>query len=237
MISSERIPNNVDLGGNKRLQRALEHWQPKYLEWWRDMGPEGFQDHHQVYLRTAISVDPDGWAHFEFRETARLPLGHLPGRPGVRSDDRLRQLVRPAGLARGPRRVPEPAAPSDRDPGRYRAGVGRAAAPARSQVSQPVRPAQPVPGQRRGRAGTSGRWSTCCTLTSAATDATRRRSCCPGRAATGTSLASWRPSMSRSRTGSTSSCSRCSPIVTASRSSCRWRRARSIRWPGPPDSC
>jgi benzoyl-CoA 2,3-dioxygenase component B len=30
------------------------------------MGPQGFQDHHQVYLRTAISVDPDGWAHFEY---------------------------------------------------------------------------------------------------------------------------------------------------------------------------
>ena len=66
MISSERIPNNVDLAGNKRLQRALEHWQPKYLEWWRDMGPEGFQKHHQVYLRTATSVDSAGWAHFEF---------------------------------------------------------------------------------------------------------------------------------------------------------------------------
>ncbi len=66
MISSERIPNNVDLGGNKRLQRALEHWQPAYLDWWRDMGPEGFQDHHQVYLRTAISVDAAGWAHFDW---------------------------------------------------------------------------------------------------------------------------------------------------------------------------
>ena len=65
MISSERIPNNVDLANNKRLQRALEHWQPKYLEWWQDMGPAGFQEHHQVYLRTAISVDPAGWAHFE----------------------------------------------------------------------------------------------------------------------------------------------------------------------------
>jgi benzoyl-CoA 2,3-dioxygenase component B len=53
------------LAGNKRLQRALEQWQPKYLEWWRDMGPQGFQDHHHVYLRTAISVDPAGWAHFE----------------------------------------------------------------------------------------------------------------------------------------------------------------------------
>jgi benzoyl-CoA 2,3-epoxidase subunit B len=66
MISSERIPNNVHLSSDKRLQRALEHWQPKYLEWWREMGPQGFQDYHQVYLRTAISVDPRGWAHFEY---------------------------------------------------------------------------------------------------------------------------------------------------------------------------
>jgi len=66
MISAERIPNNVNLSDNKRLQRALEHWQPKYLQWWRDMGPRGFQDYHQVYVRTAVSVDPSGWAHFEF---------------------------------------------------------------------------------------------------------------------------------------------------------------------------
>ena len=66
MISAEKIPNNVNLSSNKRLQRALEHWQPKYIQWWRDMGPQGFQDYHQVYVRTAISVDPDGWAHFEY---------------------------------------------------------------------------------------------------------------------------------------------------------------------------
>src|ERR1700716_2095559 len=66
MISAERIPNNVGLSGNKRLQRALEHWQPKYIQWWKDMGPQGFQDYHQVYVRTAISVDPEGWTHFEY---------------------------------------------------------------------------------------------------------------------------------------------------------------------------
>jgi benzoyl-CoA 2,3-dioxygenase component B len=66
MISAEKIPNNVNLSDNKRLLRALEHWQPKYLQWWRDMGPQGFQDYHQVYVRTATSVDPEGWAHFEF---------------------------------------------------------------------------------------------------------------------------------------------------------------------------
>jgi benzoyl-CoA 2,3-dioxygenase component B len=66
VISEERIPNNVSLASNRRLLRALEEWQPQYLDWWREMGPQGFQDHHQVYLRTAISVDPDGWAHFEY---------------------------------------------------------------------------------------------------------------------------------------------------------------------------
>src|SRR5712672_691800 len=66
MISAEKIPNNVNLSSNKRLQRALEHWQPKYIQWWKDMGPQGFQDYHQVYVRTAISVDPEGWAHFEY---------------------------------------------------------------------------------------------------------------------------------------------------------------------------
>ena len=66
MISAEKIPNNVGLSSNKRLQRALEHWQPKYIQWWKDMGPQGFQDYHQVYVRTAVSVDPSGWAHFEY---------------------------------------------------------------------------------------------------------------------------------------------------------------------------
>src|ERR1700742_3191269 len=66
MISAEKIPNNVGLSSNKRLQRALEHWQPKYIQRWKDMGPQGFQDYHQVYVRTAVSVEPDGWAHFDF---------------------------------------------------------------------------------------------------------------------------------------------------------------------------
>ena len=30
----ERIPNNVSLADNRRLQRALESWQPNYLRWW-----------------------------------------------------------------------------------------------------------------------------------------------------------------------------------------------------------
>jgi benzoyl-CoA 2,3-epoxidase subunit B len=59
----ERIPNNVDLGDNRALQRALEQWQPHFLDWWREMGPTGFAD-AEVYLRTAVSVDAAGWAHY-----------------------------------------------------------------------------------------------------------------------------------------------------------------------------
>ena len=59
----EAIPNNVDLSSDKQLLRALESWHPAYLEWWKDMGPEGFQT-SEVYLRTAVGVDPSGWAKF-----------------------------------------------------------------------------------------------------------------------------------------------------------------------------
>ncbi len=60
---AERIPNNVDLSGNRRLQRAMEAWQPEYLKWWKEMGPVDTTD-TEIYLRTAISVDADGWAQF-----------------------------------------------------------------------------------------------------------------------------------------------------------------------------
>jgi len=60
-----KIPNNVDLAQDKRLLRALEQWQPNYLQWWLEMGPSGFQT-TDIYLRTAIGVDAEGWAHFDY---------------------------------------------------------------------------------------------------------------------------------------------------------------------------
>src|SRR5215510_12175451 len=59
---SERIPNNVGLADDRRLQRALEGWQPKFLDWWKTLGPS--LPTKDVYLRTAIAVGRDGWAHF-----------------------------------------------------------------------------------------------------------------------------------------------------------------------------
>ncbi|MEA2841369.1 MAG: benzoyl-CoA 2,3-epoxidase subunit, partial [Methylobacteriaceae bacterium] len=64
-----KIPNNVNLTSDRQVLKALEGWHPGYLDWWNDMGPEGFQE-SLVYLRTAISVDPKGWAKFDY---VRMP--------------------------------------------------------------------------------------------------------------------------------------------------------------------
>src|SRR5262245_20690325 len=66
---SEKIPNNVDLADDRRLQRALETWQPDFLKWWLEMGANGLQQ-DQMYIRTAVSVEPSGSAHFDY---VRMP--------------------------------------------------------------------------------------------------------------------------------------------------------------------
>jgi benzoyl-CoA 2,3-epoxidase subunit B len=90
-----QIPNNVGLSSDKRVLKALEQWHPGYINWWKGMGPEGFHE-SQVYLRTAVSVDPKGWAKFgyvkmpEYRwgillapqvEDRRIPCGEHYGEP------------------------------------------------------------------------------------------------------------------------------------------------------------
>jgi len=59
---TEKIPNNVDLREDRRLQRALESWQPNFMHWWDAMGPT--LPAEDVYLRTAVNVGREGWAHF-----------------------------------------------------------------------------------------------------------------------------------------------------------------------------
>ncbi len=90
-----KIPNNVGLSSDRRVLKALEHWHPGYLDWWKSMGPEGFQD-VSVYLRTAVSVDPTGWAKFDYvkmpeyrwgillaprEEERKIPFGQHKGEP------------------------------------------------------------------------------------------------------------------------------------------------------------
>jgi benzoyl-CoA 2,3-dioxygenase component B len=60
-----KIPNNVELSSDRRLKRALEHWLPNYIDWWKEMGPAEFND-KEVFLRTAVSVDSEGWAQFGY---------------------------------------------------------------------------------------------------------------------------------------------------------------------------
>jgi benzoyl-CoA 2,3-dioxygenase component B len=91
----EKIPNNVNLTEDRRVLRALEGWHPGYLDWWQNMGPEGFQE-SLVYLRTAYSVDPRGWAKFDYvrmpdyrwgillappEENRKVPFGQHFGEP------------------------------------------------------------------------------------------------------------------------------------------------------------
>lgn len=92
---NDSIPNNIDLSNDRRLLKALEEWHPGYLDWWNDMGPDGWND-KEVYLRTAVGVDPQGWAIFghvkmpEYRwgillapkvEGRTIPFGKHKGEP------------------------------------------------------------------------------------------------------------------------------------------------------------
>jgi benzoyl-CoA 2,3-epoxidase subunit B len=92
---TSKIPNNVGLAEDRRILRALEGWHPGYLDWWQNMGPEGFQE-AMVYLRTAVSVDAKGWAKFDYvrmpeyrwgillaaqEEDRKIPFGRHFGEP------------------------------------------------------------------------------------------------------------------------------------------------------------
>src|ERR1700750_2676289 len=59
---TEKIPNNVNLHEDRRLQRALESWQPNFIQWWQTMGPT--LPTPGVYLRTAVTVRRGGSAQF-----------------------------------------------------------------------------------------------------------------------------------------------------------------------------
>ena len=144
-----QIPNNVALSSDKQLQRALETWRPKYLDWWNDMGPEGFQT-SQVYLRTAVGVDPTGWAKFGY---VKMP----EYRWGVLLAPKVEGRAIPFGRHKG-----EPA--WQEVPGEYRATLRRLLVvqgdtePASVEqqrylgatAPEPLRHAQPLSGQRRG---------------------------------------------------------------------------------------
>src|SRR5437879_11320442 len=95
---TEKIPNNVDLGRDRVLQRALEHWQPAYMGWWYDMGPNESHN-YEVYLRTATSVEPDGWAQFGYVKMPEYRWGiFLQPRDEKRSEEHTSELQSPMYL-------------------------------------------------------------------------------------------------------------------------------------------
>jgi len=49
-----------------------------FIDWWRP-GPDGFQE-ALVYLRTAVSVDPKGWAKFDYVKMPEYRWGVLLAR-------------------------------------------------------------------------------------------------------------------------------------------------------------
>jgi benzoyl-CoA 2,3-dioxygenase component B len=71
-----KIPNNVGLAEDARVLKALEQWHPGYIDWWMAMGPDGFQT-SDVYLRTAVSIDPKGWAKFDYVKMPEYRWGIL----------------------------------------------------------------------------------------------------------------------------------------------------------------
>ena len=89
------IPNNVNLSSDKKVLKALERWHPGYIDWWNKLIPDNFQE-SMVYLRTAVSVDPKGWAKFDYvkmpeyrwgvllapaAEDRKIPFGESYGEP------------------------------------------------------------------------------------------------------------------------------------------------------------
>ena len=58
------------------VQKALEKWHPGYLDWWNKLIPQNFQE-SMVYLRTAVSVDPKGWAKFDYVKMPEYRWGVL----------------------------------------------------------------------------------------------------------------------------------------------------------------
>ena len=92
-----KIPNNVNLAEDRAVLRALESWHPGYIDWWMDMGPQGFQQ-SLVYLRTAVSVDPKGWAKFDYVKMPEYRWGILLA-PKEEERKVLRQPFYDYGLA------------------------------------------------------------------------------------------------------------------------------------------
>jgi hypothetical protein len=232
---ADKIPNNVDLAGDRVLQRALEHWQPEFLKWWTDMGPEGSQT-ADVYLRTATSVHPSGWAHFDY---VKMP------------EYRWGIFLSPADGERKVNFGDHKGEPVWQDvPGEHRANLRRII------VTQgDTEPASVEQQRHLGRTCPSlydlrnlfqvnveeGRhlwpWCTYCIGISAATAVKRPKRCCNVDRAIATIRGFWVPSTKERPIGWRFSCLPISRTAMENSNSWRWPNRASIHWRGRRASC
>ena len=232
---STKIPNNVNLSEDRQVLKALEGWHPGYMDWWGDMGPEGFQQ-SLVYLRTAYSVDPRGWAKFDYvkmpeyrwgillapqEENRVIPFGENYGKPAwqeVPGEHRatLRRLIVIQGDT-------EPASVEQQ---RHLGKTAPSLYDLRNLFQVNVEEGRHLWAMvylLQKYFGRDGREE--------ADDLLRRRS------GDADSRACSAPSTKRRRTGCRSSCSPTSPTATARCSCIRWRSPASIRCRAPAASC
>ena len=117
--TTPKFPTMWVLSSDRKVLKALEKWHPGYLDWWNKLIPQSFQE-SMVYLRTAVSVDPKGWAKFDY---VRMP----EYRWGVLFAPQVEDRVIPCGEHKGqpawqevPGEYRKPDEASDRHSGRYR---------------------------------------------------------------------------------------------------------------------
>ena len=74
------IPNNVGLAEKPALHESLEWFDRQFRAWWMDCGPLGIRD-EEVYLRTPVGVDAEGWARYGFVPLSKYRWGVFQNLP------------------------------------------------------------------------------------------------------------------------------------------------------------
>ena len=178
------IPNNVGLADDLRVRKALETWHPGYIDWWKSMGPEGFQNAPCTCAPRSASAARAGRnsASSKCRNIAGASCSLPPSRAAPFRSARIR---------------------ASRPGRKFRANIARCCAACWSSraTPNPLRWSSSVtsaPPRRHSttcatcsrstsrKAGTSGQWSICCRNISAEMAARKPRTCSAAAPATRT---------------------------------------------------